>query len=166
LHGQGHLLDFADRVDELALMHELLTGEQAAPLVLYGLGGVGKSQLAVEYAHAHRDELTVVWTARADDPSVQATDLAALGVAAGAADAADADIEVQLTATRGWLASHPNRLVIIDNVDDPAVLPVVHRRLPAGRLRRVIITSRISTWPGRYHRHEVTALDTARGETH
>ena len=160
LRGQGHLLDFADRVDELAQLHELLTGKQAAPVVLYGLGGVGKSQLAVEYAHAHRDELMVVWTARADDPSVLAADLAALGVAAGAADAAEADIEVQLTATRGWLASHPRWLVIIDNVDDPAVLPAVHRLVPDDRLGQVIITSRISTWPGRYHRLEVIALDT------
>ena len=50
LRGQGHLLDFAGREGELARMHELLTGEQAAPVVLYGLGGMGKSQLAVEYA--------------------------------------------------------------------------------------------------------------------
>ena len=160
LRGQGHLLDFADRADELAQLHALLTGEQAAPVVLYGLGGVGKSQLAVEYAHAHHDELMVVWTARADDPSVLAADLAALGVAAGAADAAEADIEVQLTAARGWLASHPRWLVIIDNVDDPAVLPTVHRLVPDDRLGQVIITSRVSAWPGRYHRLEVIALDT------
>ena len=160
LRGQGHLLDFADRVDELAQLHVLLTGKQAAPVVLYGLGGVGKSQLAVEYAHVHRDELMVVWTARADDPSVLAADLAALGVAAGAASAAEADIEVQLTAARGWLASHPRWLVIIDNVDDPAVLPTVHRLVPDDRLGQVIITSRISTWPGRYHRLEVIALET------
>ena len=160
LRGQGHLLDFAGRTGELARMHELLTGEQAAPVVLYGLGGMGKSQLAVEYAHAHRDQLMVVWAARADDPSVLAADIAALGVATGAADAAEADIEVQLTATRGWLTSHAGWLVIIDNVDDPAVLPAVHRLIPNGRLGRVIITSRISTWPGRYHRLEVTALDT------
>ena len=159
LRGQGHLLDFADRVEELARVHELLTGEQAAPVVLYGLGGMGKSQLAVEYAYAHRDELMVVWAARADDPSVLAADLAALGVAAGAADAAEPDIEVQLTATRGWLASHGGWLVIIDNVDDQAVLPTVHRLLPDGRLGQVIITSRISAWPGWYHRLEVTALD-------
>ena len=159
LRGQGHLLDFADRVDELARLHELLTGEQAAPVVLYGLGGVGKSQLAVEYAHARSDELPVVWTARADDLSVLAADLAALGVATGAADAAEPDIEVQLVATRGWLASHQGWLVIIDNVDDPAVMPTVHRLLPGGRLGQVIITSRISAWPGRFHRLEVTALD-------
>ena len=160
LRGQGHLLDFADRVDELARLHALLTGEQAAPVVLHGLGGVGKSQLAVEYAHTHRDELTVVWTARADDQSVLAADLAALGVVTGAADPTEANIEIQLAAARGWLASHPGWLVIVDNVDDPAVLPAVYRMLPGGRLGRVIVTSRISAWPGRYHRLEVTALDT------
>ena len=160
LRGRGHLLELAGRDDELARLHVLLAGEQAAPVVLYGLGGVGKSQLAVEYAHARRDELSVVWMLRADDSSVLASDLAALGVQVGAADAAEPDIDVQLTAARSWLASHPGWLLIIDNVDDPAVLQAVHRLLPDTRLGRVIITSRIPAWPGRYHRLEITALDT------
>ena len=160
LRGQGHRPDFTGRGDELAQLHALLTGEHAAPVVLYGLGGVGKSQLAVEYADTHRDELRVVWTVRGDDPSVLASDLAALGVQTGAADTSEADIEVQLTAVRSWLASHPGWLLVIDNVDDQATLPTVHRLLPDTRPGRVIITSRLSAWPGRYRRLEITALGT------
>ena len=159
LRGQGHRLDFTGREDELAQLHALLTGEQAAPAVLYGLGGVGKSQLAVEYSETHHDELQVVWAVRGDDPSVLASDLAALGVQTGAADT-EADIEVQLTAVRSWLASHRGWLLVIDNVDDWGTLPTVHRLLPDTRPGRVIITSRISGWPGRYRRLEITALDT------
>jgi Tfp pilus assembly protein PilF len=160
LRGLGHRLDFTGRGDELAEMQALLTGQEAAPVVLHGLGGVGKSQLAVEYAHTHRDDLPVQWTVRGDDPSVLASDLAALGVQTGAADAAEPDIDVQLAAVRGWLASHPGWLLVIDNVDDPATLPTVHRLLPDTGPGRVIITSRVSAWPGRYHRLEITALGT------
>jgi len=157
LRGQGHRLDFVGRDGELARLHELLTGPEGAPVVLHGLGGVGKSQLAVEYFHAHADELAVVWAARADDASVLAADLAALGVAVGAAGA-NADIEAQWLAARTWLAGHPGWLVIIDNADDPTVIQDVHRLLP-GQPGRVIVTSRISSWPRRYHRLEVPVLD-------
>ena len=159
--GRGHLLTFAGRDDELTALHGLLTGGQAAPVVLHGLGGAGKSQLAVEYAYARLDELPVAWTVRADGVSVLASDLAALGVATGAADAAEADIDVQLTATRSWLASHPGWLLIIDNVDDPSVQQAVHQILPGNLLGRVIITGRISSWPGRYHPLEITPLGTS-----
>jgi hypothetical protein len=162
LRGQGHRMDFVGREGELARLHELLTGAEGAPVVLHGLGGVGKSQLAVEYFHAHSDELAVVWAARADDASVLAADLAALGVAVGAADGTNADIEAQWLAARAWLAGHPGWLVIIDNADDAAVVPDVHRLLP-GPPGRVIVTSRISAWPNRYHRLEVPVLDDGQG---
>ncbi len=161
MRGRGHLLTFAGRDNELATLHGLLTGDQAAPVVLHGLAGAGKSQLAVEYAYAHLDELPVVWTVRADEVSVLASDLAALGVATGAAEATEADVDVQLAATRGWLASHPGWALIIDNVDDPAVQQAVHQILPGNLPGRVIITSRISSWPGRYHPLEITPLDTS-----
>ena len=137
-----------------------MTGPDAAPVVLYGLGGVGKSQLAVEYAYVHQHELSVTWAVRGDRPSVLAADLAALGVLVGAADAREPDIEVQLAAVRIWFASHPGWLLLLDNVDDPAALPTVHQLLPSAPGGRVIVTSRISAWPGRYHRLEVDTLDT------
>jgi hypothetical protein len=127
-------------------------------VVLHGLGGVGKSQLAVEYAHAHRGELAVVWAARADNVSVLTADLAALSVAVGAADPSRADIEIQLTAVRAWLSSNPRWLIIIDNADDPAVVSAVHRLLPDARAGRVIVTSRISAWPGQYRQLEIPVL--------
>ena len=114
LRGRGHRPDFTGREPDLARLHELLTGPDAAPVVLYGLGGVGKSQLAVEYAYVHQHELSVTWAVRGDRPSVLAADLAALGVLVGAADAREPDIEVQLAAVRIWFASHPGWLLLLE----------------------------------------------------
>ncbi|RFU78063.1 nb-arc and tpr domain [Trichoderma arundinaceum] len=55
---------FIAREKELTKMQEALqgTGEHRRVVVLHGLGGIGKTQLAIEYAHRHRkDYSTRVW---------------------------------------------------------------------------------------------------------
>lgn len=67
LRGRAHRADFTGRDSDLARLHELLTQPDRGPVAVHGLGGVGKSQLAVEYAWVHSRELPVVWTARGSD---------------------------------------------------------------------------------------------------
>jgi hypothetical protein len=71
---------FTGRGGLLGRLHKALTDRRGrAPRVaLAGMGGVGKTALAVEYAHAHRGEHPVVWWVRAEQPETLATDLAAL----------------------------------------------------------------------------------------
>ncbi len=47
-------------------VRELLAGGR--PVVLHGSGGVGKTTLAVEYAHRHAAQFDVVWQIPAEDP--------------------------------------------------------------------------------------------------
>ena len=41
--------------------------DRTSSYVLYGLGGVGKTQIAIEYSYRHRDYFDIVYWIRADD---------------------------------------------------------------------------------------------------
>ena len=88
---------------------------------LQGMGGVGKTQLALEYAYRHAADYGIVWWVNADDPALALRDLGALanqlGLPVGSADPAGAlqGLWASLTAREDWL-------LIYDNVDDLGVL--------------------------------------------
>jgi hypothetical protein len=115
---------FTGRVEQLTALHEQLTGEGAATLVptaaLYGMGGVGKTQLALAYAQRYRADYQLGWWVPAETELGMVTALADLGVVLGlptglppaelAAGARDA-----LGERSGWL-------LIFDNAPDPAAV--------------------------------------------
>jgi hypothetical protein len=76
-------------------------------VVLTGLGGVGKSQLAAEYAYRQRADYDLVWWVRSGQPTSLSSDFAAL--AGQSPLAADLRLgrrsrqELVLDAVRGWL---------------------------------------------------------------
>jgi hypothetical protein len=75
-------LNFTGRKDLLEKLHEALaSGERAAftqTSAITGLGGVGKTQLALEYSYHHADEYQVVWWVRSEEPATLAADYAGL----------------------------------------------------------------------------------------
>ena len=64
--------NFVARREELAQMHEALTGEDGRrTVVLQGLGGIGKTQLAVAYAKIHKGEYSAIfWLNIKDEDSL------------------------------------------------------------------------------------------------
>ena len=109
---------------------------------LYGLGGVGKTQLALEYAHRFMADYDLVWwvpSERAEETSGALADLArkmGLKVGDNVAEAAEAALE-ELRRD-----SSPHWLLIFDNADDPKQLEPY---LPTGA-GHVLITSRNQAW--------------------
>ena len=67
------------------------TGDQSGPrvVVLCGLGGAGKTSVAVEYAHRHVAEVGVCWQFAAEDPTVLAAEFAELAAQLGARELVD-----------------------------------------------------------------------------
>ena len=72
--------DFRGRDDLLEVLHATCTAAQTVALtqVVHGLGGVGKTQLALEYAYHYGGVYRLVWWMRAEEPATLATDYAAL----------------------------------------------------------------------------------------
>src|SRR5262249_62333415 len=74
----------AGREDLLASLHELLTrGGAPRTVVLSGMGGVGKTSLAAEYAHRRLTEVAVAWQVDCEDPVVAAQGMAELAAQGG-----------------------------------------------------------------------------------
>ena len=124
----------AGREGLLAELDARLAGEpgQSGPrlVALCGLGGIGKTSVAVEYAHRHLAEVGVCWQFPAEDPAVLAAEFAVLAAQLGAREVVDprdpvASVHAVLArASAGWL-------VVFDNVPDWAS---VERFVPpAGR---------------------------------
>jgi len=59
--------NFAGRVAELETMSENLADEQSPHMqVIFGMGGIGKTELAAEYAYRNRDKYEIIWWIRAE----------------------------------------------------------------------------------------------------
>ncbi|XVU30246.1 FxSxx-COOH system tetratricopeptide repeat protein [Actinoplanes sp. CA-054009] len=125
----------------LDLRGRLLGGD--TPVVLQGMGGVGKTQIAMEYAHRHRADYDLVWWIDADPAVFVDTALAELGHELGLSGAegiAGRARAVLSALSRGVAASR--WLIVFDNAED---IGVVSRFLP-GPGGHVIVTSRDPGW--------------------
>ena len=133
----------AGREGLLAELDARLAGDgDAGPRVvaLCGLGGAGKTSMALEYAHRQLGQVGVAWQFPAEDPSVMVAGFGELADRLGVADRGDSVAWVH-----GMLAASPAPwLLVFDNAPDRAsVAPLVP---PAGP-GRVVITSRNQIWP-------------------
>jgi hypothetical protein len=136
----------AGREELLADLDALLSGgdgDGPRMVVLYGLGGAGKTSVAVEYAHRHLPEVGVAWQFAAEDPAVLAAGFGDLAAELGARELADARDPV--ASVHAVLAKQAaSWLLVFDNVPDRAT--VLGCLPPAGR-GRVLITCRNPAWP-------------------
>ncbi|MFF1297539.1 MULTISPECIES: FxSxx-COOH system tetratricopeptide repeat protein [unclassified Streptomyces] len=145
--------NFVGREDLLLQIRTRLTESRAAPvLALSGRIGVGKSQLAIEYAHRFSGEYELVWWVEADQPIL--SQLAALARLIDCADSATSEQEA-VQALLNHLRTRPRWLIVFDNAEAPGYLT---RHLPTGA-GHVLITSRNPLWHQVAASVEVGALD-------
>jgi tetratricopeptide (TPR) repeat protein len=141
--------DFVGRESELAALEEALSrgGVSALtqPATVHGLGGVGKTQLALAFAARHAARYTVGFWLPAENPTALAVAFADLARELRLPEADDPDQRRRTEAVKRWLASPQSGLwlLIFDNAERrEGVAPY----LPAGRRGHVLITSRNPEW--------------------
>jgi hypothetical protein len=170
LHGVPVMSQFVQRNPEMRELERLLadrptvTERRRVVVVLYGLGGIGKTQLAVEFAREHHSRFSsVIWLDGSSEASLKqsfvgmvrrlpSTELTADGVEMLKQSAIDVDVDVAVRECLQWLSLPTNRnwLLIFDNVDrdfpnadDPQAYDVKDY-LPKIDHGSILITSRLA----------------------
>jgi len=142
---------FIGRDAELkALSEQLQKGGGVAinqTLVVHGLGGVGKTQLAVEYAWKNLGAYDAVLWVKADSPEALDASLSALTSLLCLPEANEREQATQIKAVSGWLHGHERWLLIADNADTEQAVRAVRDRFSPNLRGAVLVTSRLSRWP-------------------
>jgi hypothetical protein len=142
---------FTGREAELERLGERLqkSGEVAVTqtVALHGLGGVGKTQLAIEYAWKHLGGYEAVLWVKADSPQTLDASLARIAGVLDLPEASAKEQGVQTEAVLGWLKGHERWLLIADNADTDEAATALRDRFGPDLGGHVLATSRLGRWP-------------------
>ena len=138
--------NFTGREEYLSKLEEALDSERVGVLsqaAIHGLGGIGKTQIALEYIYRHIADYETVWWTRSELGPTRRDDYAALG----------AELEVPglefmaqpelIQAVRRALGGKQGWLLVFDNVENPSD---IRDLIPEGGKGHVIATSRNPTF--------------------
>ncbi|MGQ4384799.1 FxSxx-COOH system tetratricopeptide repeat protein [Streptomyces sp. SAS_270] len=138
--------NFTGREDLLTqLRQRLATGVTTAvlPEALHGMGGVGKSQIAIEYVYRSSKDYQLIWWIPAEQTNLIVQSLIELGDQMGLRAGADrAAVPAVLEALRVG-EPYANWLLVFDNAENPHE---VRQFFPKDGPGRVMVTSRNSQW--------------------
>lgn len=136
---------FTGREDVLIHLHEHLTANNTTALTqsqaIHGLGGIGKTQVAIEYAYRYRDEYTYVLWLNAQSAESLLTEYVTLADLLHLPQPEkDEHYQSRLIAfIYQWFLQQDHWLLILDNADD---LQAIHPFIPTGGKGHLIITTR------------------------
>jgi tetratricopeptide (TPR) repeat protein len=151
--------NFTGRDEVLSQLRAAVSNADTVVLhALQGMGGVGKTALAIEYAYRYSSEYDLVWWIPADLPALVRAALAGLADRLALATAVGKGIEGAAAAALEALRlgqPHATWLLIFDNADEPDQL---HQIIPRGP-GHVLITSRNPRWEVLATQLEVNVFD-------
>lgn len=152
---------FTGREDVLKNLHDtFIANKTSQPQAISGLGGIGKTQSAVEYAyHYYNDYRAVLW-ARAETHQLLISDFLTI---AGLLNLPEKDAQDQnkaVEAVKRWLKEHRDWLLILDNADD---LAMVSEFLPPVFGGHILLTTRAQAMGRLAHRINIEKMELEEG---
>ncbi len=155
---------FTGREDLLTRLHEFLHSGKATaltqPQAISGLGGIGKTQTAVEYAYRYRGDYQAVLWASAASRETLISDFVALAAVLQLPERDLADQGVVVAAVKRWLASNKGWLLILDNADD---LELAADFIPLASSGHLLLTTRAQSTGAIAKSLEVEKMEQAEG---
>jgi len=132
---------FTGRDAILQRIHDTLRTSGASILcqAVAGLGGIGKTQTALEYAHRHAAEYSFVFWINASRRETLIADFDSVAAELQLTTAGSSDVIATVAAVRRWLADNSGWLIVFDNADVPDMLDAF---FPTRGQGHILITSR------------------------
>jgi tetratricopeptide (TPR) repeat protein len=138
-----------------ALLHAGTTTALAQPPAISGLGGIGKTQTAVEYAYRFRDDYQFVLWVQANAQETLLTGVVKLATQLNLPEQNEQEQQVVVHAVLQWLETHRRWLLIFDNADDLAML---QDYLPQGNQGHILVTTRAQAMAGLARKVELVTM--------
>ena len=141
---EGFMRDLHDRLEQRRTRAAAIVSKQA----IHGLGGVGKTRLAIEYALRHQAEYSALLFVGGATPQGLRSNLAAL-CARDVLDLPEQEAreeEARYEAALRWLRDYSGWLLIIDNADTPEAARAVEALARSLGDGHVLVTARVSSW--------------------
>jgi tetratricopeptide (TPR) repeat protein len=165
---------FTGREELLKQLHDNLTENKAAALTqaqarpedsaqaqaIHGLGGIGKTQTAVEYAYRYRDDYHAVLWVNAATRDELSTSFVGLATLLNLPERLEQDQTKIVAAVKQWFTAHDGWLLIVDNADD---LAMAGEFLPTGGKGHLLLTTRAHAIGALANGIEVEKLDAQQG---
>jgi tetratricopeptide (TPR) repeat protein len=104
------------------LLHQLGDGEPRGRVALFGMGGVGKTQTALEFVYRYRNYYNGIYWISAATPASLLAGYERIGKRVGIPVSLEAKPIEIVEHVLSWLKRTPNSLLVVDNLDDISVL--------------------------------------------
>lgn len=157
-------LYFTGREDIIERLHIQLQDIQTAIVIqtqaICGLGGIGKTQVAVEYAYRYRNHYDAVLWVQAGTPASFQASFLALASLLDLPEKHLQEVKVINEAVKRWLQENQDWLLIVDNVEN---LQMVSDFIPSLQNGHILMTTRAASSGAVAHRVELEEMNSQDG---
>ncbi|KAF5019483.1 hypothetical protein F66182_8490 [Fusarium sp. NRRL 66182] len=140
---------FIGREQDLQLLEDALIGQDQSQrsCAVHGIGGVGKTNLALEFCYRYRQHFNFVLWVSAENEVALSTSYAKIYSLLFSSDTETTQSPLIADTTRRWLCEHPGWLIVFDNVDSDE--SCLNNFWPPCNHGSIVVTSQTSEWAER-----------------